>query len=47
MKLLRTLLVAALATALPIAATAAETTLELKGREGPGHGRKIVLISGD
>jgi len=47
MKLLRTLLVAALATALPIAATAAETTLELKGREGPGQGRKIVLISGD
>ncbi len=47
MKLVRLLLLAVLATCLPAAVLAAETTLELKGREGPGQGRKVVLISGD
>lgn len=47
MKLLRSLMLTAFAASLAGAVYAADNALFFKGLEGPGKGRKVVLISGD
>lgn len=47
MTLVRFLMAAAIAACLPAALPAAESGLTFTGLEGPGKGRKVVLVSGD